>query len=521
MDEKPIGLTIFLLKAEKVKEFEKELLGPANRIALRPPLEGFFVPLPDTPEAPKWLAAIETIVDNGTVPNMTGMSPSGILLIKRPDATFAICFGRVGQRVKAKWVEPAFGLRTALNAIPKELVIEIKAEQVLAKWHRASERAPQACPVDEFGVEFDRDLVATVEGIPKHCPSLGARVRGGTRLHLDLPLSALDAALDHSFRLFKSDDYKKDWPEIDNIIPLADEAAIEELEASLDHELAGACAAQKIVMSSPIDMEDKWELAESYIFGRAYEGAATRPYLSTDDWLSYVKKKGLTASVATAKKLRVHMVHGTKNGMPNCASFDCFGYGTSINNKAYLLSSGTWYQVDIKFIEETERLINELNQGPKLPAWTLGQKECDYNTECAKKMKYLHCDAQNFSYGGGRSKFEVCDFVDIEKRILFFVKNVTKSSGMSHLVEQVRRTAELLFHGDGDYRLKLSQKLIATYSASKLKWLEERPQQGQWNLCLVSLGRSASTFPFFAKCGLAKLLRELRSQGHCVSFVAA
>lgn len=49
-------------------------------------------------------------------------------------------------------------------------------------------------------------------------------------------------------------------------------------------------------------------------------------------------------------------------------------------------------------------------------------------------------------------------------------------------------------------------------------WLESRPRAADWNLCLVLLGRPAATLPFFAKCSLVKLTRDLSLRGHGVSF---
>jgi hypothetical protein len=37
-------------------------------------------------------------------------------------------------------------------------------------------------PSFSFGVDFDRDLVAVVEGVPKSRPSLGSLVRGSTSI---------------------------------------------------------------------------------------------------------------------------------------------------------------------------------------------------------------------------------------------------------------------------------------------------------------------------------------------------
>ena len=111
------------------------------------------------------------------------------------------------------------------------------------------------------------------------------------------------------------------------------------------------------------------------------------------------------------------------------------------------------------------------------------------------------------------------DFMDPKNRVLFFAKIASKSSGMSHLVEQVRRTSELLFSTDPSFRKELTTKIKKLYPKADTSWLNVRPKPGEWNLCFVSLGRSKDNLPFFAKCSLVKICDDLRSRGHEVSFI--
>jgi uncharacterized protein (TIGR04141 family) len=130
----------------------------------------------------------------------------------------------------------------------------------------------------------------------------------------------------------------------------------------------------------------------------------------------------------------------------------------------------------------------------------------------------LNCDAKKIFHGGGLSQFEFCDLFQPQTRTLFFAKIVSKSSEMSHLLEQVRRAAELLFSVDDGYRKKLI--LFKKYHPqTDIEWLKSRPKQGEWNLCMVSLGKPANRLPFFAKCGLVKLHRDLSERGHTVPFI--
>ncbi len=520
MADHTIGLTVFLLKADQIADFEEKVLGPDQEmIPLAQPLDGVFVPFTAAGREPPWVPAVRSVIQGAMNTDMHSRSPSGLLIVKRPGGTFVITFGHAWMRLEDSWLERDFGRRVALNSIPKDKVVEIKAEQVFAKWHLASERAPRASSVDEFGVEFDRDLVAVVEGIPSLQTSLGKIARGGTSLRLNLPIGELGSVLDDSITLFGSDAYKKDWPEIDNINPVKDAGVIASLENLLDVELANGQAKGRIAMFTPAQRKDESVLADSYVYGRLSHTAATTPYLTFDGWLSFLARQQASPSVAEAKASALHILDETNTEIKSSTVFDCFGYEVSFGGRVYILSSGIWYEVVSEFIERINDTIKKIH-GPSStpPAWNQVDDEGEYNTKCGKAGPFLNCDAKNIFYGSGLSQFEFCDLVHLQAKTLFFAKIVSKSSGMSHLIEQVRRTAQLLFSTDDAYRHKVIALFRKHHPKADVTWLKSRPRQGDWNLCMVSLGKPAAKLPFFAKCGLVKLYKDLREQGHAVSF---
>ena len=336
MSDQKIGLTVFLIKPDQVAALEKALLTPGvGSIRLTAPLDGVFVPLASFGTEPKWVGAVQSVIQAPITIDMHSKSPAGLLVVKRPSGTFIVTFGHAWMKLEDSWLERDFGRRVALNAIPKDQVIEIKAEQVFAKWHLASERAPRASSVEEFGVEFDRDLVSVVEGIPTLKPSLGRSVRGGTSLRLNLPISELASVLDEGSTLFASDAYKKDWPDIDNINPVKDDLLIGKLEQALDEDFASGQAKIRIVMFTPSQRKDETILADSYVYGRLAASASTSPYLLFDSWLGYLAKKQLKPSVAEAKSSPLHVLDEDGNDIKTCSVFDCFGYEVSVGSSVF------------------------------------------------------------------------------------------------------------------------------------------------------------------------------------------
>ena len=519
---KNIGLTIYLLKPDQVQTFEHAVVDAAEEVVLvNEPLNGVFLPVSREGKEPQWVEAVQAALQAPIAADMDGTAPAGLLVIWHLTRTFVVTFGHAWQRLDVEWLERDFGRRVALNSIPRDSVKWIKSEQFLAKWHIASEKAPRASKVDEFGVDFQRDLVAAVEGIPTLQPSLGASVRGGTSIRLNLPIGDLSQTLDTCSLLFDSNAYKTDWPEIDNISPVRDVAVAGVLDGLLDVAISTGVAKQQLSMFTPSEKKGEEVNADAYQFGKYSQSAVTIPYLTYDLWENYLVTKNLTPSVAHSKHIRVHVLDEHGQDATSFRVFDCFGYEAGHNGKIYILSSGMWYEVLGNFITEINGVVTGIDPTPvPLPAWNQTADEAQYNVGVAAGGSFINCDRKILHYGGGQSKFEFCDLVHLQSKTLFFVKKASKSSGMSHLFEQVRRTVELLFGVDQSYRDKVKALFTTHNPNADATWLDARLPHGTWTLCMVSLGESAIKLPFFARMGLAKIYKQLRGQGHSVAFTS-
>jgi uncharacterized protein (TIGR04141 family) len=293
-----------------------------------------------------------------------------------------------------------------------------------------------------------------------------------------------------------------------------------QLENQLDGELKSGQAQKKMVMFTPAYRKaDVWTV-DSYVYGRMTKTPATTPYLLVDGWLNYLAKINREPSVEAAKESLIHLMDEGKEAVDRCSAFQCFGYELPFAGRQYILSSGIWYEVAIDFLNKVNKTASKIPP-PKiaLPAWNGVETEGEFNLKCGLVAGFLSFDAKNIAFGGGQSKFEFCDIFHPKSKTLYFAKIPSKSSGMSHLVEQVRRTAELLFSTDGAYRKQLTKVFQKYHKGADTDWLKTRPKHGEWNLCLVSLGKPIPKLPFFGRCGLVKLYSDLREQGHDVSFL--
>lgn len=513
-------LSIYLLRPDRVPLFEKALVPAGGGLPLADGWDGYLLTMQSPRVPPSWEKLLKPLLQTGSRLSLSTESPGALLVVKLAGKTYVLAFGHAWAKLQDDWLEQSFGRRVSLNSIEPGKVVEINLEQVFAKWHLARERAPRASSVNEFDVEFDRDLVASIEGISSR-KVFGKKLRGATNLRVDVPFSQLRKVLESAGRHFDSDDYKKRWPEIDNIDPVDDDPLNQELELQLDSDFKAGQAQKRLVLFTPTYRHDTDKVVDSYVFGRRSKLAPTRPYLMLESWLNYLQEKQLEPSVENAKSTAIHLLDSGDDAPRKTNVFQCFGYELNFKGKVYILSSGTWYEVATDFLTKINSEIAKIPEPQvKLAAWNQGEKEPDYNARCGKVRGFFSMDAKHLVFGGNQSKFEFCDIVHLGSKTLYFAKIGSKSSGMSHLLEQTRRTAELFFEpGDSGYRKKLEQSVKAHVHGVKTDWLQSKPRNGDWNLCLVSLGRKKEDLPFFAKCGLARLYRELRQQGHEVSFL--
>jgi uncharacterized protein (TIGR04141 family) len=515
-----LPLSIYLLKQDRVSVFERELhVNAQTALPLAPPLDGYVLPLPVNQTVPRWVDALNSLLQNPAALSLTGASPAALMLVRRGPETFVLTFGHAWMKLDDEWKEKDFGRRVALNSIRPDKLVEIEIEQVFAKWHVSRERAPRASAVDEFGVEFDRDLVASVGGIPSY-KIFGKKLRGGTSLRVDVEFSTLGDVLDRSGQLFKSTTYRKYWPDIDNLSVVVDQFVIDKLEERFDEEFRDGTAEKKLVMFAPTYLREEVDSIDSYVFGRMTKAPVTIPYLFVQSWLSYLEREGLEKTVSNAKTTAVHLLDNDSEPLRRYSVFQCFGHELSFGGKHYILSSGVWWEVSQDFLIKVNKEVTGIRP-PQivLPAWNQVESEGEYNERCAQAAGFTFYDAKKLWYGGGHSQLEFCDLLHLNSKTLYFAKIPTKSSGMSHLVEQVRRTTELFFSTDGDYRKELKRVTKVLHKGFPVDWLETRPRQGDWNICLVSLGKTAAQLPFFARCGVYNLNRALRKAGHKVSFL--
>ncbi len=524
--ERRLDVSVYLLRPGREADAERDLfVSDAMVFELSQQFPGArFISMPTEALPPRWLSYVSSLLADPLAVDLQTQSPGGLLWIPRKGRVFVLTFGHAHAKLKEAWLESEFGKRAALNLIPPGQVVELRAEQVFARWHVASERAPKASGVEDFGFDASRDLVAAVEGVPsgKYANLLGTKLRGGTSLKLGLRFSQLRETLDLALERFGATEYRRAWPRVDNLIQVRDVDLCASLDTALNGVFADKRAGDRISLAAPAARSGDKQYPQHFIIGRRRKNAATAPYLLYGNWLSHLREKGSAPSVESAVETTIHLLDENKEPIDTCSMYECFGAEVTYAKQTYILSSGVWYQAKPEFVSATNAVIATLKPPPyALPNWNSKDDEGRYNEQVSRADKSIWLfDKRLVFMGGGASKFEFCDLMHRKSRTLYFVKQPSGSASVSHLCEQVRRTAELFFDSDSTFRDKLAASIEKRAPKTDTSWLSARPQRGDWNLCLVSMGKTAPQLPFFARCGITRLNKELESGGFNVRFQA-
>lgn len=511
MSAEKTGVSVYRLKNGGRAALETRF---QDRTPLQGDLEGWFHLLPPNDRKPPWLLAIAPYISNPGLTKIQSVVHGGLALVLRRGAEFVLSFGFAWIFLEDAWLEPEFGRRVVLNAVPPQKILELNSEQVFARRHVARERSPKPTVFSAFGVELDRDLVSAVEGIPTD-KIFGGVMRGATSLRLKIPFSTLPVTLDKAEVLFHSDRYKNHYPDIDSVGVVGNQTLIAQLDEMLDADIKSGKADRHVTMCAPSFRRGEMDSASSFVLGRMSKNPATSAYLEYSAWKFYLRKSGESPSLNEARATRVHMLDQDGGEFDARSVYECLGYEVSLNGTSFVLSSGLWYQADGSFTANIKNQISSLEETDiVLPPASPGESEGSYNSRCCRGSNLILMDRRIVHYGGNQSKFEFCDFMHVKKRTLFCAKIPTSSSDCSHLTEQSRRTLELFFSRDPGFRRK-AKKIVQRYHPGvDTTWLDARPRPGDWKMCLVLIGKAVQDLPLFARCSIARLGKYCDEHGH-------
>jgi uncharacterized protein (TIGR04141 family) len=225
------SFSIFLLKEEfdatSALKDDNVLSANFDASALPPGAELFVL---DGQSKPPWWKAYFEIEGN-----LSQATKGALVIFPVQDRCFALSFGHVFHNLKEASYEYDFGLRVTLNSLDP---LRLKSTDVLEPGASRRRRTQLPIESDLTFFDFDRDstvlksLTGKVKDEYKH---LFRHATGASNLRMssNIQSSELIELCGNLLTIYKSEEYKKTFPDIQNIIPVRDPTLIQELDEKL------------------------------------------------------------------------------------------------------------------------------------------------------------------------------------------------------------------------------------------------------------------------------------------------
>ncbi|NGM64189.1 DUF6119 family protein [Sphingobacterium sp. SGR-19] len=461
------------------------------------------------PNTPDWAGFVLENFELNSNP-FNNSSSYAVVVIKVKNRYFAIPFGMGVHLMDLSKTEYNFGLKTAINAIPKNEIRQLDTTKPEQKSQKTKRLAVVGTTPEDFEINKEKEILRGIVGkVPKNM-EVGEAFEGRDSLRTIKPIGSLKVLKQYVrkiYKLYQKQTYKTEYPWIDNISLVRDKKLEEDLNKLLVKELKNGKLDEVYVIPPVYFGEDN--LIKGFAFttgdGTRVDKKSVFEMPSILDWKKSIGDERKKITIDTLSGFKIHEIK--EDGRGRSWSLErALSWETDLNDNRYILSEGSWYEVSPNFYD----LINSYFQkrvidgSTLLPTPTKNKiKESEYNKEIcdALKGRYLfdlgHPDAK-VKYIG-KDQNEACDVYDSTTNTFIHVKMGKSSFSLSHLFQQGNFSGIVLRQDE-----KLLDQFIEhlqndKYSdAAKLKPLVP----SSYNILFVSVVAKNSKkldIPFFSK----------------------
>lgn len=424
---------------------------------------------------------------------------------------FALTFGYGRNMIKDEVIEEAFGLKVVLNSIPVRGIRRLNKTNIGGNLKTSNEQLPLDSNVDDFGFDIDRDLISNITGRSNDDSFVKGMITGGEAFSctVDFNITNVETLLTKVYARYLSKVYKEAFSWVDYIRKVKNPALIRSLDEQviqlINNKSHNAWMAVPEVLS--------WE----EIAGFKYSGSDLFDDIAINGVIDSLG--GTLAIIDQLKKKKIHVISAESgNVIKSWSAYKCLYVELAYEGYQYCLNNGKWFCVDQDFVEQVNNeYINMQICDIDFPVRTKEQRsENEYSQAFVKAhpIHYILMDAKTISYGGGRSKFELCDILS-DQHVYIHVKPYTGSSTLSHLFNQAVNSAELVL---SDQKFRDEANDIIRKITENSDFLLDEAKAPRVVFAIISNDSSdLPQIPFFSKMTLRYAVRRLKAFGCEVS----
>jgi len=457
---------------------------------------------------------------------MKQSSKAALMFLPASGRTFALCFGHVAHNLRDEAYEYDFGLRITLNCVDPA---KLKNTDVVEPGAARRQRTQVSVDSDltYFDFETDATVLRSLTGaVKKEHAGLIKNVTGSSNLRIATKTSVdeLPALCAKLFALYRSEDYKDSFPEVQNVTPVKDPQQIAVLDELLLTKLNDRSDDPMLAIPELVEYNDS--------FWVSFSGVGSSS-LHHDVFLAryyeYLEGNGVDPSELDREALdRHHLVILNDDETPRTRfriyKSLIFTANLPDAGATFHLMEGNWFRFDDDYIARLNKELGRALEDSILPS-SKRNLEGEYNVDVAAAMSdAVLLDKKNMS-PSGQTQVEPCDIlVQVDELAVFVhVKFSTASAQLSHLFNQGSNSMQLLKSVD-EVRPKLDALIRKEASA---------PDIAEGLIALIDKGSVKAHFaivthkkadggvenlPLFSRMSLRKALATFKSMSVPVTF---
>jgi uncharacterized protein (TIGR04141 family) len=482
------------------------------------------------PKEPDWVKFIRNHVDETKLNGIKNKINSALIVLKTDtiegNRFFAISCGYGHHYINKEMIEFDFGLLTSLNCIEPNKIKSIESRSLGVQVIQNHEASNAEARIDEFGFEFDSDILRSVSGVCSD-NALGSHIAGSDNLCITAKISFLELAdrCRESFAKYNLNIYQQNFKFIEFLKYEKDPSIISSLDEYLADSINERKSAPHISIAFPDQIE--YERCNYYEF----KGMGRKEVvgdITLTEFYRYLDDNDIDLAKI---KNGIKITGFDESSNPCTTSESLYSFLTfekEQDDKRYILCNGRWYYIKTDYVHQIESKLAEMIQpceNPILKSWPMsinskgknGYTEGFYNKLYENDPEYLYLDKDlfNFGRGYGHSSSEIADIFHRSTNKLFFVKKLNGSATLSHLFSQGSVSADLF----SDFRQYQDIFLDRVNS----KWPGDIFDQEKLKLLIfvyaIGTDKDADlidTLPIFSKINLLKHTKIISKLNHKV-----
>lgn len=508
-------VTIFLLRKEyKTTEDALSEKLQANQLLLDGGQVATLYVKKSSSDAPAWANFFQNKVSSSVLGAVK--STSAVLFISVDARMFVLTFGHGRFLLKPECYEERFGLLVTVNSVRPDALRSMDTRAFVDDQNSRVQTGQEASAY-EFGIDIERDLVRAIVGKPTDT-TLGSRLAGTDSLtaSVDVDISNISDLLRKYLKAYKSTGYRSTFPWIDQIRQVKKDSKLwQRLDSELINIIMQAWKSNGVSDRCWLSLPDivEWSKIHGFKFTNSKrEGVSSDVHLPG---FVHVHDKD-KLSIDYLKSHFAMAVDVEERVIERWPVYRCMQCEFDLNGKSYVLSAGTWFEVDKSFVGSIESFYKTI---PNFSESTLiynHKNEGEYNEALAAYDPSRWClmDKKLLRVGGVHDKIEFCDVYG--NNTLFHIKHYGSSAVLGHLFNQGLVSGELLkSHPDivdlANQNLDASHKLGLTKSVPR--------DVSSYSIVFGVISQSKKPglhLPFFSKVVLKSCTTKLRDLGYSV-----